>query len=95
MTVILSAPASSDASAYGERNADAVGNTFHEAYERIASLARCADVKVDEFVGPFCGISRAEFHRFAYIGKPFEIYPFDRAALLYVETRNDSFCRHG
>ena len=101
LTVTLSAPASSsrpasatDASAHGERDVDAFGDSGDQLREGLPPLFRGADVEVYQFVGPFGGVFRPQLHRVADVAQPDEVDALDGLSLADVEAGDYAFGKH-
>ena len=83
-----------DAAAYGERDIDGLRDPGNQFREGLPAFQRCADVQVNEFIGPFQGIAAAEFHGVAHVLQAEEVDAFHHAAVLDVQTRDYPFCKH-
>ena len=83
-----------DAAPDGERDVDARGDARDQFGEGPAALLRGADVEVDQFVGPFGGVFRAEFHGVADLFQLHEVDSFDGLAFADVEAGDYAFRKH-
>ena len=83
-----------DASAHGERDVDAFGDSGDQLREGLPPLFRGADVEVYQFVGPFGGVFRPQLHRVADVAQPDEVDALDGLSLADVEAGDYAFGKH-
>ena len=54
----------------------------------------CRNIQEHDFVRTLLIIHRGAFHRIAYIFDPDKIDSLHDPSVPYIQTRNDSFCKH-
>jgi hypothetical protein len=80
-----------DTSSYSKGNIYLFGYASDQVGEGTASLARGADVEVDEFVSSFASISAPEGYGIAYVAQAFKVDALDGASVLDIQAGYDTF----
>jgi hypothetical protein len=82
------------ATAHGERYKHLIGHAPDQVGDNRSLVRRRGDVEKSQFVGPFNIVSLPLFDRVSRINQRNEANPFNDAAVVNIEARNDSFRQH-
>ena len=83
-----------DSSAYGKRDKYVGCNSSYHIHHGITLLAGGSDIKKNKLVRTGCIVSFGNFHRISGILKINKIHAFYYTSFIYIQTWNDSFCKH-
>ena len=83
-----------NAAAYGKRDKNIRCNLPHHIHNGITFLAGCRDIQKNKFICTCCIIGSGNLHRISCVLKIHKINAFYHPAVIYIQTGNDSFCKH-
>src|SRR5690606_20796593 len=70
------------------------GNTQNQVSKGSSFFLSSRNIEENEFICSRSGIDLSELNRISRITKFDKIHSFNRSAIFYIETGNNSFCKH-